>query len=194
MKKFAVGSIVILTAAAGFAQTQTTASVTATPGFQPTTEQKGEAWKAYWANQKVNYEQPEMQKQASRGFLPEHHVSMDPAAPKLPHQPKGMSVREMDTNHTGVITIADFKAAHNKSVKDRFEKIDANHDGKISPAEWQAAGNRQHNRHVVRDDKAEAAMPAFAELDTNKDGFISETEFWVGSTMAGLHRFEEVEK
>ena len=131
----------------------------------------------------------------SSGFLPQRHSFVQGAVTNSPHQPKGMSLQEMDTNHTGIVTFSDFKAAHTKGVKERFVRIDRNHDGMISPKEWADAQRHQENNHSghERAERAEKAMPAFETLDTNKDGFISETEFLVGSTMAGLHKFEDTE-
>ena len=165
----------------------------AIPGMSPELQAKADALKAYLASLPTRYEQSEAQRKMTDSYTPKHHISVTAAPTNFPHQAKGMSYQEIDTNHTGIITLQDYKAAHIKGVKIRFALIDTNHDGKISPEEWRAAQLRQDVRHARNADKTDLAMPTFESLDTNKDGFISETEFWVGSTMAGLYKFDELQ-
>jgi Ca2+-binding EF-hand superfamily protein len=193
MKKMIVGFLAALAAGTLFAQMPQTVHTNAVQNrkLSPEMQQRADDVKAYMAALPTQYEPGDFQKEISKSFLPDNRIRGGAFGTNLPHQPHGMSFEEMDTNHTGEITFDKFKAAHIRAVKERFARMDANGDGKISPDEWAAAQKHQAGHHHGQADAPDKAMPEFATLDRNSDGFISETEFWIGSTMAGLQKFED---
>jgi len=72
-------------------------------------------------------------------------------------------IMKMDTNHDGKVTFAEFRAAHLKRLKARFERLDKNGDGVISRADREAA-RRQHIDRL------------FERADKNGDGQLSREE------------------
>jgi len=76
------------------------------------------------------------------------------------HHPGTMN---MDANHDGKVTFAEFRAAHLKRLKTRFERLDKNGDGVISRADRDAARREHADRFFERADK-------------NGDGLLSREE------------------
>lgn len=75
---------------------------------------------------------------------------------------------EFDTNSDGRLTKAEFDTAQ----RARFDKIDANKDGTITREERQAARKAAAETH-----RAELNKVRFTELDKDKNGQLSQTEF-----------------
>ncbi len=74
-------------------------------------------------------------------------------------------------HHAQPMTRADVQA----KVKERFAQVDANHDGVVTKAEFDAYRSKaQADREAKR---GERRAEMFARLDTNKDGQISQAEF-----------------
>ncbi len=74
-----------------------------------------------------------------------------------------LGIRKMDANHDGKVTFAEFRAAHLRRLKERFERLDRNGDGVISRADHEDA-RRQHLDRF------------FEQADKNGDGLLSKEE------------------
>ncbi len=73
-----------------------------------------------------------------------------------------------DTDHDGKISWAEFQAAADKHLKERFDKLDKNHDGFIEKDEVHGHGDHEGDHHWHHDGKdgkpaADAAAPAPAK-------------------------------
>ncbi|MBY8826521.1 EF-hand domain-containing protein [Hephaestia mangrovi] len=96
---------------------------------------------------------------------------------------------DADTNHDGVVSRAEFRAARVA----RFDRMDRNHDGAISrddfgrllkfrPQAGQlldqmlAEADTNHDGRVTRGELSQAPMPLFDRADTNHDGVVDANE------------------
>ena len=80
-------------------------------------------------------------------------------------------VARIDTDHDGVITRAEFAAAHNA----RFDAMDVNHDGMLTGAEaphWHGQGPDA----MTRDEYAAHADGVFDRYDADHDGRLAGAE------------------
>ncbi len=97
--------------------------------------------------------------------------------------------KEMDTNGDGMISKAEFDAAHDK----HFKEMDTNGDGKLSPDEMKAGHQKMmeqgknkhfdeadanHDGALTREEAKNMPMLSkhFDEVDTNKDGKVTREE------------------
>src|SRR5262249_1668770 len=129
----------------------------------------------------------------------------EPATPSTTSPPPhhyahpGMRFEKLDTDHDGVISKAEAEKA--PMVAKHFDEIDTNHDGMISLDEWKAAMQahmekmREHLQQVfdaadinhdgrLSLEEAQKGMPRvakhFAQLDANKDGYVTFEELLAG--------------
>jgi Ca2+-binding EF-hand superfamily protein len=92
---------------------------------------------------------------------------------------RDMQFREMDTDHDGVITRAEWRGSAQS-----FREHDTNHDGVLSGDElWPNGRNRRDGS------RREEMMARFERADRNGDGRIARSE-WTGST-AAFKRMDE---
>lgn len=82
---------------------------------------------------------------------------------------------EIDTDHDGKISSAEWKAA----TDTRFKMMDANSDGFISRDEMQAAAQKRAAARA--DDQKNRSEKMFERADTNSDGKLSEVEYEAAS-------------
>lgn len=97
--------------------------------------------------------------------------------------------KEMDSNGDGMVSKAEFDAAHDK----HFKEMDTNGDGQLSPDEMRAGhkammeqgknkrfdeADANHDGALTREEAKKMPMVSkhFDELDTNKDGKITREE------------------
>ena len=93
--------------------------------------------------------------------------------------------KEMDTNKDGVVSKAEFDAAHNK----HFKEIDTNHDGKISLSELEAAHDAHHEHHEMKHQAGGTFKSLFEAADEKHDGGLSKEE--AAKMPMLLERFDE---
>ncbi len=67
-----------------------------------------------------------------------------------------------DTDHDGKISWAEFQAAADKHLKERFDKLDKNHDGFIEKDELHGGHGDHHWHHGDKDGKSAADTSAAA--------------------------------
>lgn len=82
--------------------------------------------------------------------------------------PGGFGLLMFDANADGKVTKAEFDSAQ----RARFEKIDLNKDGFATPEEFQAA-----RKVEMEEARAAHLKERFAELDKDKNGQLSQSEF-----------------
>lgn len=86
---------------------------------------------------------------------------------------------QVDTNHDGAISRAEFDAAHAAM----FARLDANHDGQISAEEHRAHRGEHMGEHRGRrrggdgEHRGDHEGGRMAMLDANQDGSITRDEF-----------------
>lgn len=87
-------------------------------------------------------------------------------------------MKAADLDSDGLISLAEFEAAHNARIQEHFARIDTNSDGYLSEDEMQAAGRGRHDmmdggrhRHDMSPEKA------LKKLDTDGSGSVSLQEF-----------------
>lgn len=85
--------------------------------------------------------------------------------------PGAFGLLEFDTNADGKLTKAEFDA----SQRARFDKIDANKDGSITSEERQA-----FHKAAAETRRTELNKVRFTELDKDKSGQLSQSEFAAG--------------
>ncbi|HOY77875.1 MAG TPA: EF-hand domain-containing protein [Hyphomonadaceae bacterium] len=83
----------------------------------------------------------------------------------------GFGLLEFDANADGKLTKAEFDAGQ----RARFNEIDTNKDGFITAEERQA-----HHKAAADTHRAELAKARFADLDKDKNGQLSQSEFATG--------------
>lgn len=96
-----------------------------------------------------------------------------PATTKPARADRG--VMRYDTNKDGSVTIEEWKAGQQA----RFKSLDANGDGKLSQDEMYARTPAVGNSVLPTDRQASRQSGNFLRLDTDKDGFVTLTEFMV---------------
>lgn len=102
-----------------------------------------------------------------------HGAQTPQAGPRGPHA----MFEEMDANHNGAVTRAEFDAAQNA----QFARMDANHDGSVTREERRAAFE------AMRASRPQRERP---NIDANNDGTITRDEFLAPPTA----RFAELDK
>ncbi len=111
------------------------------------------------------------------------------------------SLEEADTNQDGNVTVEEFTAAWNKTIKTMFTHLDANADGVISKEERPARPDMGRGQRGPGEGRRggpgegpgrgpKPPLPSKEELDTNKDGQVSQEEFVAGMTQANLKLFK----
>jgi hypothetical protein len=80
----------------------------------------------------------------------------------------GFALLQHDANGDGRLTRAEFDAAQ----RARFDGVDANKDGSATPAEFKASRKAQAGAM-----RAASMIERFDELDTDRNGQLSRTEF-----------------
>jgi len=80
----------------------------------------------------------------------------------------GFALLQHDANGDGRLTRAEFDAAQ----RARFDGVDANKDGSATPAEFKASRKAQAGAM-----RAASMIKRFDELDTDRNGQLSRTEF-----------------
>lgn len=98
------------------------------------------------------------------------------AAPKAatPRAASG-GVMRYDANKDGTVTLEEWKAGQQA----RFKSLDTNGDGKLSQDEMYARTPAVGNSILPTDRQASRQSGNFQRLDTDKDGFVTLTEFMV---------------
>lgn len=84
-------------------------------------------------------------------------------------------VMRYDANKDGTVTIEEWKTGQQA----RFKSLDTNGDGKLSQAEMYARTPAIGNSILPTDRQAGRQSSNFQRLDTDKDGFVSLTEFMI---------------
>ncbi len=98
------------------------------------------------------------------------------AAPKTaPPRSASGGVMRYDANKDGTVTIEEWKAGQQA----RFKSLDTNGDGKLSQDEMYARTPAVGNSLLPTDRQASRQSSNFQRLDTDKDGFVTLTEFMV---------------
>lgn len=108
-----------------------------------------------------------------------------PAGPGRGPGPGGFGLLEFDANADGKLT----KTELDSGQRARFDKIDANKDGSITGAERAA-----HFKATADARRAEVTKARFADLDKDKNGQLSQSEFSAGGARAdgkGLGRHHD---
>ena len=120
----------------------------------------------------------------------EHMPGAHMSAGRMHEQMEDRHFKEMDTNGDGVVSKAEFDAAHDK----HFKELDANGDGNLTLDEMRA-GHKQaieeiqrkrfdeadlnHDGALTREESKKIPMLSrhFKAADTNKDGKVTREEF-----------------
>lgn len=98
------------------------------------------------------------------------------AAPKAaPPRSSSGGVMRYDANKDGTVTIEEWKTGQQA----RFKSLDANGDGKLSQDEMYARTPAVGNSILPTDRQAGRQSSNFQRLDTDRDGFVTLTEFMV---------------
>jgi Ca2+-binding EF-hand superfamily protein len=100
-----------------------------------------------------------------------------PAAPSPRPARIDGGVMRYDTNKDGAVTIDEWKSGQQA----RFKRLDSNGDGKLSKDELFARTPAIGNSVLPTDRQAGQQSSYFLLLDSDKDGFISLTEFMAGA-------------
>jgi hypothetical protein len=86
-------------------------------------------------------------------------------------------VMRYDANKDGAVTLDEWKAGQQA----RFKRLDTNGDGKLSQEELFARTPAVGNSVLPTDRQAGRQSSYFILLDTDKDGFVTLTEFLTGT-------------
>jgi Ca2+-binding EF-hand superfamily protein len=100
-----------------------------------------------------------------------------PAAPSTRPARIDSGVMRYDANKDGAVTLEEWKSGQQA----RFKRLDANGDGKLSKDELFARTPAVGNSVLPTDRQASQQSSYFLLLDTDKDGFITLTEFMAGA-------------
>ncbi len=100
-----------------------------------------------------------------------------PAAPSTRPARIDGGVMRYDTNKDGAVTTEEWTTAQQA----RFKRLDANGDGKLSKDELFARTPALGNSVLPTDRQASQQSSYFLLLDTDKDGFVTLTEFMAGA-------------
>ena len=100
-----------------------------------------------------------------------------PAAPSNRPARVDSGIMRYDTNKDGTVTIEEWKTGQQA----RFKRLDANGDGKLSKEELFARTPAIGNSVLPTDRQANQQSSYFLLLDTDKDGFVTLTEFMAGA-------------
>lgn len=109
--------------------------------------------------------------------------------------PPYLSPPRLDRDGDQRISMAEFLAAGAPAVAARFAGIDTDRDGTLSPAELDTARTASEARFqaLALDDPARAeyaAMPAFDELDGDRNGRVDRAEFTAAQEKSLRRRFQ----
>lgn len=103
-------------------------------------------------------------------------IQAPPSAPKVrpARADSGLTgVMRYDANKDGAVTVEEWKTGQQA----RFKSLDANNDGKLSQEELFARTPAVGNSILPTDRQAGRQSSYFLLLDTDKDGFVTLTEF-----------------
>ncbi|TAJ90717.1 MAG: hypothetical protein EPO10_06810 [Reyranella sp.] len=100
-----------------------------------------------------------------------------PAAPTTRPARIDGGVMRYDANKDGAVTIEEWKTGQQA----RFKRLDANGDGKLSKEELFARTPAIGNSVLPTDRQASQQSSYFLLLDTDKDAFVTLTEFMAGA-------------
>jgi len=116
-------------------------------------------------------------------------VAQPPTGPSRGPGPGGFALLEFDANADGKLTKTEFDAGQ----RARFDKIDTNKDSSITREEREA-----HIKATAETRRAELNKVRFADLDKDKNGQLSQSEFATGGPRAdgkgGGRRFDGAHK